>query len=146
MQGKIWFEPVQTKEDKEVEKRTNGRFKPYSKILIKQHNNNSPTREVGHIITPGGTGQTGLNTIQICGFTEAFDYWGCGIYPGYKDIQCLFDEGIMGGKDHDADLKECLGCYRKPCQCDNQLEEGHENPFNCKRADDLKKRIIEREE
>jgi len=66
-------------------------------------------KEVGHIITPSGSGRDTLNAIQICGFDEAFDLWGCGVFGNketnnmQKDIQlCWFypyeqmtDEQIM---------------------------------------------------
>ena len=35
---------------------------------------------IGHIFTPSGSGEDTLNAIQICGFEEAFDLWGCGIF------------------------------------------------------------------
>jgi hypothetical protein len=37
-------------------------------------------KEIGQIFTPSGSGQDVKNAIQICGFEEAFDFWGCGIY------------------------------------------------------------------
>ena len=58
---------------------------------------NGERSEVGHIFTPSGSGETNLNAIQICGFDEAFDLWGCGVYGDAetkqmkKDIQlCWF--------------------------------------------------------
>lgn len=75
-------------------------------------------REIGHIFTPSGSGHINLNAIQICGFDEAFDLWGCGIFGDSerkvmkKDIQlCWFglydqmsneerDNVILGTKEH----------------------------------------------
>jgi len=35
---------------------------------------------IGHIFTPSGSGEDTLNAIQVCGFEEAFDLWGCGVF------------------------------------------------------------------
>jgi len=35
---------------------------------------------IGHIFTPCGTNGDELNVVQVCGFDELFDYWGCGVY------------------------------------------------------------------
>ncbi len=43
-------------------------------------------KDVGQIFTPSGSGETNLNAIQICGFDEAFDLWGCGVY-GCKETK-----------------------------------------------------------
>ena len=64
------------------------------KIMILNENE----EEVGHIFTPAGSGNDNTNCVQICGFTDAFDLWGCGIFKGTKDIQLLFDENKMHGK------------------------------------------------
>lgn len=42
------------------------------------------TKQVGEIFTPGGSGECHQNAIQICGFDEAFDLWGCANYQTYK--------------------------------------------------------------
>jgi hypothetical protein len=54
-------------------------------------------KEIGHIFTPSGSARDNLNAIQICGFDEAFDLWGCGVFGNketnnmQKDIQlCWF--------------------------------------------------------
>ena len=41
-------------------------------------------KDIGHIFTPAGSGETNLNAIQICGFDEAFDLWGCAVYGDKK--------------------------------------------------------------
>jgi len=45
-------------------------------------------RLIGHIFTPGGTGEAYNNVIQVCGFEEAFDYWGCGVF-GTEQIKII---------------------------------------------------------
>ena len=141
------FEPI---EDKEIKARNGSTV--YREIRIMQD-----FREVGRIFTPSGSGEDTENAIQVCGFTEAFDLWGCGIFKGYKDIQLLFDEGIMGGKET-TDLNKCCRCYRYPCQCENKAnynvfekEDGskkHILPFNVKSSFDkefqkrLRKKVI----
>ena len=115
-----------------------------SKVLIKRGD-----EVIGHIFTPGGSGDDQMNAIQICGFTEAFDLWGCGIFKGYKDIGLLFDDGIMGGKPH-FELEKCCRCYMNPCQCENKIIPKKEHidnpekidmipmPFNVKDSSELK--------
>lgn len=44
----------------------------------------SVRKQIGTIFTPGGTCKDSLNTIQICGINDAFDYWGCARYHTYK--------------------------------------------------------------
>lgn len=150
----ITFEPI---EDKEIKKRTGQTI--YTKVRIRDHMSG---KEIGHIFSPGGSGEDIENAIQVCGFTEAFDLWGCGIYHGYKDIQLLFDEGIMGGKTN-HNLSKCCRCYRNPCQCENKIrltkdqkkgieETGKNNivrslPFNIKSSwdEEFKERLEKRE-
>lgn len=43
-------------------------------------------KEIGHIFTPAGSGGGNINAIQVCGFDEAFDLMGCGVY-GNKETQ-----------------------------------------------------------
>jgi hypothetical protein len=131
----ITFELYQSEKDKEKSKITKDIWGKdiAQKIIIRKDGN-----IVGHIFSPSGSSNDTTNAIQICGFTEAFDLWGCGIFKGFKDIQLLFDEGIMGGIDNKADLKECMKCYRKPCQCENK---DLEQPFNIKRESMLSNRV-----
>lgn len=37
-------------------------------------------KKIGKIFSPGGTGESTPNAIQICGFEEAYDLWGCGVF------------------------------------------------------------------
>lgn len=95
---------------------------------------------VGHIFTPSGSAHDKRNAIQVCGFTEAFDYWGCSVfakssdkdkvlkrlggikheYIQVKDIQLMFD--WKNTKQHTSSFsdKNCLGCYNEPCTCENK--------------------------
>jgi hypothetical protein len=64
-------------------------------------------KDIGQIFTPSGSGKINLNAIQICGFDEAFDLWGCGVYGDKetknmkKDIQLcwLYPYDLMEEKD-----------------------------------------------
>lgn len=62
-------------------------------IIINGVDDDGTKSQIGQIVTPSGSGMTNLNAIQICGFDEAFDLWGCGIFGDKetglmkKDIQ-----------------------------------------------------------
>ena len=79
--------------------------------------------QVGQIFTPSGTSHDVTSAIQVCGFDEAFDLWGCGIFcskvgkKAKKDIQLLFSKDSI--KDQMAlDLDHgCAKCYCNPCNC-----------------------------
>jgi len=52
---------------------------------------------VGNIFTPSGTMHDREGAIQVCGFDDCFELWGCGIFGDgkgnpKKDIQLLFNE------------------------------------------------------
>jgi len=47
---------------------------------------------IGHIFTPGGSGDNVTNAVQVCGFDEAFDFWGCGIFGENKVIKKEYTE------------------------------------------------------
>jgi len=52
---------------------------------------------IGNIFTPSGTSHDREGAIQICGFDDCFELWGCGIFGDgqgnpKKDIQLLFNE------------------------------------------------------
>lgn len=151
MEGPIFFELVESEEDKKRNKSREkvGYSRVASKVIIKRGE-----KEIGHIFTPSGSSNDTKNAIQVCGFTEAFDLWGCGVFPGYKDIQLLFDNGVMGGVFNNADLSQCCRCFRDPCQCENKvfMDKNREeietpekvtlpNPFNVKREEDIRDRI-----
>ncbi len=105
-------------------------------------------KDVGQIFSPGSSGNDITNGIQICGFSESFDLWACGVYKGFKDIQLLFDERKMEG-EFDGHLEGCVRCYRNPCACENKsdiiTEEfvhiNKSNPFDVKIEKGLKDRI-----
>lgn len=110
---------------------------------------------VGHIFTPSGSGQDNKNAIQVCGFSEAFDLWGCGIFAkpktkteGYeyvrdgngekvfemaKDIQLLFDSETLPITDLVCDY--CWSCFNNPCTCEIKVK--YSNPYTVKREQDL---------
>ncbi len=57
--------------------------------------NEDDGRIVGEIFTPSGTGEKIEDAIQVCGFSRAFELWGCGRIGDNKgsslqDIQLLF--------------------------------------------------------
>ncbi len=67
--------------------------KSKEEILIFGINVAGERKEIGRIFTPAGSGETDINSIQICGFDVAYDYWGCAVYGDKatgkmkKDIQ-----------------------------------------------------------
>ncbi len=92
-------------------------------------------RVVGRIFTPSGTGEVIKDAIQICGFSRAFELWGCGVIgdndgKALQDIQLLFKnfksasqpsmKGLsFGTKDI---LEDCGRCFHKKdkfgnCKC-----------------------------
>ena len=106
---------------------------------------NEEGKQVGEIFSPSGSGKTTLNAIQVCGFSEAFDLWGCGVFKGFKDIQLLFDGTKMEGNSsihHGIIEDDCMRCYRMPCQCEVKID--GTNPFAVKRENEISKRIIEK--
>lgn len=117
-------------------------FKQINEKKIEIIKNN---KSIGHIFSPAGSGGLYENAIQICGFSEAFDLWGCGPYNGFKDIQLLFDDEIMSGddiiKDSEIVANACLRCFRVPCQCENTNSD-FELPFRVKGHWELEKRLI----
>lgn len=88
--------------------------------------NEDDGRIVGQIFTPSGTGEDVENAIQVCGFSRAFELWGCGIFGdndgnALQDIQLLFKDfksktgqdmkGIMFGTKK-LPIMEKDGCDR----------------------------------
>ena len=140
----ITFELEQDERDKKLSKLYNKEVS--SSILIKKEG-----VTIGRVFTPSGSGHDVTNAIQVCGFTEAFDLWGCGIFKGYKDIQLLYDDGIMGGKPHKLDMSKCCRCYMNPCQCENKCNKTNEEieeegikrplPFNVKISKEIEERL-----
>ena len=116
-------------------------------------------KQVGRIFTPSGTGENCLNAIQVCGFKEAFDLWGCGhyvypklktmdveyvkdkdgkkVYEYAKDIQLMYDDETEDDSfSRGVNWTEgCTGCFNKPCTCERK--EKYNNPFTVKRTQDL---------
>lgn len=59
--------------------------------------NEEDGRIVGRVFTPSGTSRDKPDAIQICGFSRAFEIWGCGVMGDNKgnalqDIQLLFKD------------------------------------------------------
>lgn len=126
---------------------------------------NGIEQEVGCIFTPSSSGQNITNAIQVCGFSEAFDFWGCAKYvqPTHldtrkriinslenkeeefkqvKDIQMMFDIETKPTEIRKADWdNNCCGCFNKPCTCENKGNDKHISPYNVKREEDLKDRL-----
>lgn len=84
------------------------------KITFKQVNDQhidimSGDKKVGHIFSPGGTGEHVTNAIQVCGFEDAYDLWGCGLFSEKfeekkdrdpRQIEYLKNKGIVPDKDY----------------------------------------------
>ena len=76
--------------------------------------------KVGHIFSPSGSGNDTMDAIQVCGFDNAFDYWGCGVFEDSKgkkkkDIQLLFSKDVRRAKNI---TYSCAKCYNDPCTCE----------------------------
>lgn len=105
-------------------------------------------KEVGHLFTPAGSGHYIKNAIQVCGFSDAYDLWGCAVfarksdkdkvvarlinnydpYIQVKDIQLMFDfDTEQHHTRHSKMGMDCLGCYNDPCTCDNGKFKFNEN-------------------
>jgi len=93
-------------------------------------------RTIGQIFTPSGSGHNKKDSIQVCGFSKAFDLWGCGVFADkgvqVKDIQLKFTpttepHALNRIIKHDAmgfETKNelpCLRCYNNPCTCERAL-------------------------
>ena len=80
---------------------------------------NDKDEKVGQIFSPSGSRENCINAIQICGFTEAFDLWSCGVYKHKKDIQLLFDNIDIQG-EFNPSLDGCCKCFHDPCGCEDR--------------------------
>ena len=111
-----------------------------NKIKILSFREDGSKVEIGHIFTPAGSGEDTLNAIQICGFEEAYDLWGCGVYGekignnviAKKDIQLLFKDYINVRSNHYN--QECVRCYNYPCTCEIGKKEGNDIEEDVKKA------------
>jgi len=85
-------------------------------------------KEVGRIFSPAGTMRDVTNAIQICGFKDAYDLWGCGVFfdknsENNRDIQLYFKEDSHTGSNHEISkfelLSDCGRCFmpKKKCKC-----------------------------
>lgn len=118
--------------------------KEYIKIIGIDKEGNR--QEIGHIFTPSGSTEDSTNSIQVCGFDNAFDLWGCGVYGDSetkemkKDIQLQWNR-IYPLMDHSDRMtkfdmhKDCGKCFNNPCTC--EILTRFENPYTVKREQDL---------
>ncbi len=83
---------------------------------------------VGHIFTPSGTGHDREGAIQVCGFDDCFELWGCGIFGDgegnpKKDIQLLFNEN---SKKDDSVSRDMIS-FHKCGKCFHYYRDEHGN-------------------
>ena len=124
----IWFRVGKVKDDL-----LSSRIKNNQYVAIMQGE-----KQIGRIFSPSGSLECMENVIQVCGFSDAFDLWGCKM-DGFKDIQLLFDE-----KQYSSNVigirANCDRCFSTPCAC--EVPDGTDtNPFTVKRERTLKGRI-----
>lgn len=84
--------------------------------------------KVGQIFTPGGTcNDNGGHSIQVCGFSNIKDLWGCGVFGSKKkqalDISLLWDKDTHPQTTKSDIVTDCCRCYNKPCSCDDITNE-----------------------
>ncbi|MEK6881474.1 MAG: hypothetical protein AABY22_17765, partial [Nanoarchaeota archaeon] len=103
---------------------------------------------VGRIVTPAASGK---NAIQVCGFTDAYDYWGCAVFGTSIDKKVKTETIISGVREHHETIKEefrqakdiqlmfdlrtiqnkakntnftggdCMKCFNMPCTCEVRI-------------------------
>ncbi len=106
------------------------------KIINKQNG-----QLVGHIFTPSGTGHDREGAIQVCGFDDCFELWGCGIFGDgegnpKKDIQLLFNENSKKDNSVGRDMittHKCSKCFHY-----HRDEHGNKDDGGKCRCDDLR--------
>lgn len=110
-------------------------------LIIGVDEKSGDSKIVGHIVTPSGSGNDYKNAIQICGFSEAFDLRGCGIYGKERKGEEEIGNPYMMGKDislmfememqevdrntftrHMDFNKDCIRCFNKPCTCEVKIK------------------------
>lgn len=113
---------------------------------------------VGRIFSPSGSSYEITNAIQICGFEEAFDLWGCGLYGEIngnvkrmkKDIQLIFTPYENAEQKGLLAHMGCERCFSAPCICTGERVVfsqmfGADLPFAVRRESDIKN-LIKRSE
>ena len=89
---------------------------------------------VGRIVTPSGTSRDRTNAIQVCGFENLFEYYGCGVFRNPKnkkepkrDIQILFSEDSEQGHSGFDMSSGCGRCFypREKCKCKDLRVKNH---------------------
>lgn len=100
-------------------------FKNKEHIVILGVEDNGKRSEIGRIFTPSGSAETTLNAIQVCGFDEAFNLWGCGMYGDAetkqmkKDIQlCWFKSYKLMSQEERRNI--VIGTKEHPCSLNSQ--------------------------
>lgn len=89
-------------------------FKNKERVLIIGIDEKGERKQIGHIFTPSSSAENNLNAIQICGFDEAFDLWGCGVFGDKetgqmkKDIQLAWHK-VYDMIDRPMEKKVCIG-------------------------------------
>ena len=73
-------------------------LKDKENVVIFGINEKGERKEIGRIFTPSGTSNDMPNAIQVCGISQIFDYWSCGVIGdkdgnSTKDVQLLFEDG-----------------------------------------------------
>ena len=69
---------------------------------------------IGRMFTPSGTGHDREGAIQVCGFDDCIELWGCGIFGDgegnpKKDIQLLFNEN---SKKDDSISRDAISSHK----------------------------------
>ncbi len=80
--------------------------KSKEEILIFGIDEKQKRKEIGRIMTPAGSGSTNINAIQICGWDECFDLWGCGVYGDKRTNQMKKDIQLIWFDNYDKMNRE----------------------------------------
>jgi hypothetical protein len=109
-------------------------FKNKEKILIMGINEKGNKKQIGQIFTPSSSAENNLNAIQICGFDEAFDLWGCGVFGDKetgemkKDIQLCWNR-VYDTIDRPMTEKVCVGERIHPITEERMKTLGLKHPY-----------------
>lgn len=103
-------------------------FELIDKHRVKIMNGNN---QIGEIFTPSGTTHDTPNSIQVCGFTEMFEFWGCGVYGdgngnAKKDIQLRFEQNSQPESiEVDLGKRVCMRCFHpyNKCECNDMIRQ-----------------------
>ena len=95
------------------------------KLINEQHIDiMNEENKIGHIFTPSGTSHDKVDAIQVCGISQFFDAWGCGIFNDKngcpkKDIQLLFEPDTQDNISKAMGSDVCFRCFypKDKCRC-----------------------------